>query len=289
MYKQIVCILCVTFCSTFFLMACETDESEPVEEANFLLPVATGNAETDALAALNYYRELANLPQVSLASGLSEGCQAHTNYMFLHEETTHDEDPELEGYSEIGALAGVSANVASGQADMIEAVTTWMSGPYHRFPMLDPGLTLVGVGLSEGFACLDVLQGRQEVTAFAPIPYPAEGQQNVPRSFSGNEIPDPLINVPYHAPTGFILSLTFPSGTILGEDILATVYANREPQERATQLPNDPDDPNAGVMRNSLYIVPESQLLPNTTYRITINGTRNDAPFQFEWSFLTGS
>ena len=272
------------------LLACgllDDDTPPDTTDPTAVLPEVTGDAQVDAIAAVNFYRDAVGLQPVTIDPTLSEACAAHVAYMVANNELTHEQEEGRPEYSEAGAASGLASNVASGQAHMIEAVETWASGPYHRFPMLHPGLRQVGAAVSNGYACLDIIRGVESAVLADVVFFPADGQTQVPRSFGGDERPDPLENTPFSAPTGYILSATFPSNVVVGSDVVANLSLDGIPQEEHTQLPQDADDPNAPLMHNSLYIVPAQPLAADSTYVVTLTGTIDGAPTRLEWSFTT--
>jgi hypothetical protein len=120
-------------------------------------PAALGpGAQADALRRLNYYRWLSNLPPVDTSdewSGYAAACaiiQAHRS------EPTHSPSPDATCYSAPGALASSQSLIdlrAHTPADAIDDLV-WDAGQRnshelgHRWALLHPGLTRIGLGFS---------------------------------------------------------------------------------------------------------------------------------------------
>src|SRR5262249_1050911 len=185
------------------------------------------------LTLLNRYRKLAGLSPVDENPTLSAGDKAHVRYLLTNYEGVirsggnlgyemHLEHEGSPGYTPEGAAAGKASDVDyvfwSGKkpTDLLNfAIEDWISGAFHRLPLLDPGLREVGYDelCAAGFclAALDAQTGAAAPRAVfyaAPIFLPPDGAAIDLRTFAA-EWPDPLNSCPgYEPPTGLPITLT---------------------------------------------------------------------------------
>ena len=123
-----------------------------------------------------------------------------------------------------GAAAGRAGDVDEmwnprGNAAPSWAIDNWMQSPFHRLPILIPGLHTVGYGYyCEGVVCIAAMNlGDVDPLLSAPassatrIEYPPDGASIDMNSFDG-EWPDPLASCP-----GFSVPAGYPITIQLGE------------------------------------------------------------------------
>lgn len=114
--------------------------------------MATTNAQyiTDVVTYTNQERKKAGLPPLTVNSLLNKAAQTHSQNMALkdfydHEGADgkyHDERIAATGYK-----AGyTSENIAAGYSTPKQAVNGWMDSSGHRYNILYPGTTEIGVG-----------------------------------------------------------------------------------------------------------------------------------------------
>ncbi|NUN16415.1 MAG: CAP domain-containing protein [Myxococcales bacterium] len=240
----------------------------------------------DAVTRVNFYRNLAGLSPVAEDPVLSAACQKHAEYMALHRVLTHDENPELPGYSEEGAFAGKFSNIAYGYSTITLAIDKWIEGIYHRLPLFEPGLSTIGVGMAQNYWCLDVISGAEFYLQHEPIAYPADGQVDVPVLFDGTESPNPLPES-LSAPTGYFVSLQFDHDTELGENFKMLLYQNGILVESFVRYPNDVSDPNSLLQRVTVSLTALKPLRNGTTYEVVARGIVDGNPYEKIWTFNT--
>ncbi|MFN3534522.1 MAG: CAP domain-containing protein, partial [Desulfatiglandales bacterium] len=105
------------------------------------------------LERINYHRELAGLPKVSLNEKLSSAAQAHADYLNINGYVGHDEDPGEEGFTgqyaqnraeHFGYDWGSVGEVISFGYTASDGVDALMAAIYHRFIILNPDFLEVG-------------------------------------------------------------------------------------------------------------------------------------------------
>lgn len=176
------------------------------------------STSTNWLAVLNAYRARLNVPPVAEDPLLTRGDLAHAKYLVTNYQATfakgvnigsllHTEDDSKPGFSPAGLKAGHASDVMfqsrfnlTESERMAKAIEWWISGPFHRAPIVNPELRQVGFAEYCGgticVAALDVISdltlappgGRQFLE---PIEIPPDGVTIKPREFKG-EWPDPL-------------------------------------------------------------------------------------------------
>jgi uncharacterized protein YkwD len=165
----------------------------------------TGSRAAILLDRLNRIRRQADLAPVELDDDLSRGCRLHAKYLVVNSRRpeiqgmqAHQEDPKLPGYTAEGQKAGKAANIAIGACEPPDALDGWMATPYHRVPLLEPGLKKIGFDCLRGdrfewVTVLDVGNGSDRTSRSRPVFWPVEGQVGVPVNFPpGGEIPNPI-------------------------------------------------------------------------------------------------
>jgi hypothetical protein len=197
-------------------------------------PLRAAAPEPEWLALLNWYRKLCKLDPVVEDSKLSAGDRAHVQYLIANYadalrsgafpgEEMHEEREGSPGYTPEGAAAGKQSDVDflywhGRKPDGIVnfAIRDWMSGAFHRLPLLTPDLQRIGYyDFCGGGLCVAAMNAtagagtaRGHLPYPHPIQFPPEGSEIDMRTF-GNEWPDPLTGCPgYAAPTGLPITLT---------------------------------------------------------------------------------
>ena len=235
--------------------------------------------EQRAKTIVDRYRPAANLPPVALDPVLSKGCMEHANYMRLNKDTeamaglnAHQQRPDLPGATPDGAKCGKAADLFPGVSDLGVAVDGWMSGLYHRRPIMDPTLGKIGVGyakLPDGsyMAALMFVDGKDPAMASKwPIAYPADNQTNVPLDF-GNEIPNPI---PGGGRAGYPITIQFPPfDKVTGVTAKLTSGGKDVPFYLS-----DPVHPATSFGQYGVVcLIPKVPLAPKTTYAVTVSGS----------------
>ncbi|MCW2578792.1 MAG: hypothetical protein JWR82_393 [Blastococcus sp.] len=125
--------------------------AEPAPAAAAAAPAPDGGV-AQVLALVNTQREAAGCGPLAIDAGLVGVAQAHSEDMRDREFFDH---VNLEGLDPFDRAdrAGVPAlaeNIARGQVDAADAMTSWMDSPGHRANIVDCRLTRLGVGVAQG-------------------------------------------------------------------------------------------------------------------------------------------
>jgi uncharacterized protein YkwD len=240
------------------------------------------------------YRARVGLPPVTLDARLSRGCREHAEYMRLNRGTdavaglnAHTQRPKLPGATLAGAACGKAADLFAGVQDLGVAVDAWMSGLYHRRPILTPSLEKIGVGyaqLDDGtyMAALMFQDNKAaDVAGKWPVTYPADQQRDVPLEF-GSEVPNP---VPGGGRAGYPITLQFPPF-----DKVTDVRA-RLVDAKGAAVPAHASDPEHPATAFGQYgvvcLIPQTPLAPSATYTVAIEATWKGTERTWRWSFTT--
>lgn len=264
------------------------------------------------LAAFNYYRNMAGLPDVTENTTAEdppgftwgEGGVLHSKYM-VFEGITHEEDPGSPRYTEAGDLAGRKGNVMTSQrldVTSAEAIESWITAPFHAIGMLDAKLAETGygqfrkargVGKNQFGATVDVLRGRTATPnpSIFPIMFPGDGAEVFLDRYPGGEMPDPLA-VPdcsaYDPPTGLPIYLM----TATEEEYVSSTFTRgtNDPADLAHCAYDDDgysgSEPGHGGMdpREAIFLIPKRPLASEKTFNVSITTNQNT----YSWSFETG-
>lgn len=266
-------------------------------------------AEPEWLARVNYYRAMVKLPPVTEEPVLSDGDLKHARYLVENYlgsgksgtelgGAAHQEDASRPWYTPEGFTAAQSSDVAYGCTPFKaqDEIDGWVSGPFHRLSVMNPGLRSAGFGSYTKEDCwaaaLDVHLVAESRPLSRPVEFPPDGV-TVPLLFEKGEWPDPLTSCPgYTSPTGLPVTIAFGSGVdarfsahSLTEDgrpieycaFDATTYAN--PDSFA-------EDRGRNVLKGfgAAVLIPREPLRPGASYAvsITVGGET------YSWSFAVG-
>lgn len=256
---------------------------------------SVANAETKpevkALERVNQYRAWAGLSAVRIDPVLSKGCMEHAQYMLKNRGTdamvgleAHTQRPDLPGASVAGAKCGKAADLFPGVANLELAIDGWMGGIYHRRPVLDPGLTTIGVGyaaLPDGSLMAALMFGDSKDDQPKAVPYPAPNMKGVPLEYA-NEVPNPI---PNQGKGGYPITLQFPPfDKVTG--VKATLSDAKD-----TKVPfhlSDPEHPATSFGQYGVVsVIPKRTLAPETRYTVSIDATWKGTKKTWTWSFTT--
>jgi uncharacterized protein YkwD len=256
------------------------------------------------LKAINDYRLLLGLSQVSFNDALNTAAQKHAEYLDanqidpVHTSTSlHDESQTNKGYigksllermNYVGYDKGVSEDVAYRDSSLVEAVDSLYDAPYHRIPFLNPDLTEIGIYKKGTY---DVIEfGYNTSSSPQLVVSPSDGDVFVPTSFDGHETPDPI---------RMYKSAVYPVGypimaSLAGENIQKLTLIKGELKDDSghdvklyqNQSANDDH------LKSEVMLMPIDPLLADTTYQATIqvsatymDGTQKS--FDRTWKFRT--
>jgi Cysteine-rich secretory protein family len=238
------------------------------------------------------YRAAVGLPVVDLDAKLSKGCMEHAEYMRLNKDTdamvglnAHQQRPNLPGATADGAACGKAADLFPGVADLEVAVDGWMSGLYHRRPILSPALAKIGVGYSKlpngsYMAALMFVDNDAANASKWPIAYPADKQSDLPLDF-GNEVPNPI---PGGGRAGYPITIQFPPfDKVTG----VTAKLSNGGKDVPFYL-SDPEHPATSFGQYGVVcLISKLPLSPRTTYEVRVDATWKGKPGTWSWSFST--
>jgi hypothetical protein len=234
---------------------------------------------------------------VNLDPDISKGCSLHAQYLAKnsnHPSTKglgiHNEDPKLPGYTEEGEKSGKFSNVVE-TVDPVNLVDWCMASLFHRVPVLDPKLTKVGFGYAKGgklggYVVLDTVTSREGKEAATPIIYPIDKQKEVPLLFAQGENPSPI-------PEGKPDKAGYPVTVFFALDAEVKLVSASLKDSAKKDVPvwlSSPDMPAAGrkdYQRNTICLIPQAPLRPNTSYTITVKALVDKQEWSKTWSFST--
>jgi len=272
------------------------------------------------LALLNWYRKLCGLNAVTENPSLSAGDRDHVQYLLTNYSEAlrsgampggemHEERDGSPGYTPDGAAAGKQSDVdfmywhghkPDGLVNF--AILDWISGAFHRLPLLNPNLRQVGYydfcGGGLCVAALNAIGGAVQAPGQQlfphPVQFPPDSAEIDLRTFN-SEWPDPLASCDgYAAPTGLPITLSLgnsvaaklesfqlesiaPGGVSTKLDACgfdATSYVNSEAFAQSA---------GRGVLAESgtVVVIPRRPLGRGSSYgvNITVNGR------SYDWKF----
>jgi uncharacterized protein YkwD len=261
------------------------DEPKTKEQGEEKKPAVPVNLAESLVRELNEIRRGAGLRPVSLNADLSQGCQAHAQYLILNPEVegsaAWDEEKGHTGYSPEGKQAAQVSLVffAEPQQALQEALARFL----HRIRLLDAELSTIGLGIARNAdgkwaTVLDALRGREEVALL----FPADQQQDVPLHFSGGpEIPGPTNK----QNAGFPITVTFPPSREISK-VQALLTEKEELVPCFVSSPEKSASPR--TQRNSVCLIPKNPLKPNTLYQVKVAGQIKGKAWGRTWRFTTG-
>lgn len=257
----------------------------------------------EAVQYLNVFRDqahahpfLRDLPPVRLDPGLSLGAALHSAYLERHPDQAarwpamHDEYIDREGFTPAGAWAGWHGDIIQGASTPAAALDGWMGTFFHRLPLLEPGLLMVGwgtVGKTSVLDCNSVVRTRYQFDWH--IVWPPDGSRDMPLRFC-EELPSPF---PEETDDlwGYPITLQLgPSGS--GGATPRIEFELREGgADDGKSLPilvSSPDAPgNPKLVPDRAWcVIPKRPLSPSTSYRVRAQFRGIEAE-PLSWSFKT--
>jgi len=244
-----------------------------------------------ALDAANRFRATVGLPDMRLDSRLCASADSHARYLDTNGEFGHFETPGhydfvgrdlLERSAAFGYWGGGYEDVSYGSVNSLAAIQHLLDAPYHRLPFMQPGSPDFGMGRAGKQTALEFGLTRAE----AVVVYPATDQTGVPRSWSGNEDPDPLRLHGVSGRTGYILTYAYFSpepGKIRVQKATLRDALGDEVRCFLNTPTNDSHLP------NGVFLIPADPLRPVTTYTAEVRATNaSGRDISRRWSFTTG-
>lgn len=286
------------------------------------LPDEAG-ADTSWLDAVNRYRWMAGLAPVTVDPTLTQGVEAHAHYMVANYADAirhnsvggeaHTEDPAKPFYSTAGLAAASASVVEEGfwllgtrAAPAAAAIDWWISAPFHRLSLLNPGLRRTAFGqYREAGVWSHVLNDSSGAdsppSVSAPLPRPImfpPPNAALSMNSSFHEWPNPLTSCPaYSDPFGLAISLQLgdhlearltnysitradgPSMPVQACGFDTDSYVNPDPADQQT---------GRGILTEfgAVIVVPRAPLAPGK-YNVAI--TANGQPYSWSFSIAPGA
>ncbi len=246
----------------------------------------------EALATLNVQRLLIGTGECVLDQELSEACVKHCNYMKRNgiqagQGKTHDEDPNLPGFTEEGRRAARNSANSSENRPMPDHVIRFLGTFFHRMGPIRPSTHRLGMAHEHGYNMLDSSSGARDVPWEPPQICPAPGQYDVPLGFV-NEWPNPIPGGGQVA--GYPITLAFVNGTKGFTELEATLSEGAD--ERAVRVAvSTPDQPSHKARAHnysSILVLPLKRLLSFEVYRVRVFYRLAGKEGRHDFTFRTG-
>ncbi len=235
----------------------------------------------DPLERVNAYRTLAGVSLIAEDAAFSDGAQKHALYMAANRILVYTEDPAKLYYTVEGYDAASQSNLWFGNGvgmwEPWAPIDAWMESPFHRLWILHPQAAWMGYGFAEDdsgrggatAAALRVFGGWDTDIPFTlPLKYPADNQEDVPPTRYGVSLQFPP----------FTSNPTFTSVSWVDEGGNPVAYESFDPES----------SPYMRDYGNAIFLYPDNNLAPGTTYTVHMQGSYNGETFDIEWSFTTG-
>jgi hypothetical protein len=272
---------------------------------------AANSAQLAVFGTLNQQRQACGFPAFVENTVLDQAAQAHAAYIGLNGGTiTDDEVAGNAGYTgntytdravhfgfpgsgtvySGGASAGYYTNATLSESDYgVHIAYAWLSGVYHVAVAAWP-VTEIGVGWDEttfnGFPEIHssvTIANEQPLAGNLPLTFPCQGTTGIAYIVAGETPAPPNTSGAFGAPVAVVgnvadtISLT--SGT----------YTDASGNVIALQLLNSATDPNKLVPTFEAVAFPTAPLTANTSYTVSLTGTRNGTAFSRTFTFTTGN
>ncbi|MFP4896746.1 CAP domain-containing protein [Paraburkholderia sp. EG304] len=279
--------------------------------ANVTTPqYAANSAQLAVFNTLNQQRQQCGFPAFVENTQLDQAAQAHASYMGQNGGAiTDSEVAGKAGYTGVtyadraahfgfpgsgvytgGASAGFYTNATLTEPEYGQRIAyAWMSGVYHIAVAALP-VTEIGVGWNEltynGFPEVQSsvsIANLQPLAGNLPLTFPCQGTTGVPY-LSGGETPmPPNTSGSFGMPVAVVGNAT---DTIV---LTSGTYTDTSGNVIALQVLNSASDPNQELSPFEAVAYPAAPLTANTTYSVSLTGTRNGVAFSRSFTFTTGN
>jgi uncharacterized protein YkwD len=266
------------------------------------LPAAFTSGQLSGIAAVNDYRLIYGLPQLTVNASLMAAAEKHAQYLSDNNidpsaVSMHDENASLPGYIGatlgdrarfVGYTGGVAEDVSYHSGSLVESIDSLFDAPYHRIPFLDPAVKEIGIAQEGDF--VDIEFGVEPLKTPELLVTPAPGDAYVPTAFDGHEDPDPLrLHTSASYPVGYPLMASV-SGSNVKTVTLQTAKLTDASGNDVKLLINDPGSDDH--LDNEIILMPEKPLAYDATYNasVTVTAQMTDGSsrqFEKTWSFHT--
>lgn len=245
-------------------------------------------------------RELQNaLNQVRMDFGLfpaaskpewDAAAQAHCEYMHKNGKMTHFQDAKADGYSKEGDQAARTSNLTAKNTP-VGAVKLWLGQPLHGRQIRATWLTISGFGFHEGYACLRVTDlSAPEMPVEQFVAFPPNGARDVPVAWAPHESPEPRLDA--EKDPGYPITFSFGWGNDVFPRALKAKLERRG-NDGWVEVPaqvsyGSNNAPSALARMKYAFVLPVTQLEPDTVYRISGEAVVDRATANFSSTFRTG-
>src|SRR6266850_4072389 len=261
----------------------------------FSAPASVANADATTQTAMmtlhNQMRFAIGAPTIPMDPRVAQAAQNHANYSAANRTGGHFETaglPYYTGYSArdrviaAGLTTSFVSEVATGGSNALAGVSQLWDAPYHRLGLMHPSAMSAGWGHSDlaGNATVGDITYDFGIRSVDFVRSPANGQTNIPTSWSGNESPNPL-PAGVSGPVGYPIMLVYSGGQpvdMRAAEIVAP-SGGRIPFYYAPQQ----------FERDYYVIIPQQPLATNTTYHVRFDINVNSVMTTNEWDFSTGT
>ena len=261
----------------------------------FVAPTNVANADVVSAAAMlqrhNELRFAVGAPTLTADPRIVTAAQNHANYNSANRIVGHFETaglPYYTGYAPRDRVlaAGLNATfvseVATSFGGALNGVQQLWDAPYHRLGLMHPSASSAGWGHADlvGSATVADITYDFGIRSVNYVRSPANGQTNIPTSWSGNESPSPLPSG-VSGPVGYPIMLVYSGGQnvdMRAAEIVAP-DGSRVPIYYAPQQ----------FERDYYVIIPQRPLATNTTYHVRFDINVGSVMVTNEWNFSTGS
>jgi tetratricopeptide (TPR) repeat protein len=273
-------------------------------ELQALVPQPPGDlaaARKAALDRVNGYRAAVGVAPLSEDPAVAEGALAHAYfYLFNFGQSQlrglgiHNEDQSLPGFTgansllrdrHFGYAGNRGAEVINHVAIPEGSVQVWIDSVYHRYPLLARETSVAGYGLAGlGIASVSIMDfGVSDPGRGDPIVYPRADQPDVPASFNGQEVPDP---VPQGAtyPVGYPVTLQVGAGQVLTVSSGRLISSDNQEVASYTLQPGG-----SGLTQSEWALLAQHPLTPGARYTAEVIGKIDGQDFTKRWSFTVAS
>jgi uncharacterized protein YkwD len=245
-----------------------------------------------AFKAFNDLRIAAGLRPCRWDNRLMRAAQSHVDYMRENNKVSHDEEPNLPGFTgrtpedrtratgysnrALEILVGYIGKDASPE----KRIHLMFLVPYHRAPILNFAATEIGIGIRDYILGVNVGLNKEVGT----VVWPHDGQTNVPCIGSATEIPSPLrvhgIPPERTPPVGYVVTFFHQGSTIRVKGATLTT----EMGQPVDCWINTPDND----FINGVIFIPKRPFSPGIRIWATVDATDEQGNnLSRRWSFRT--
>ncbi|ADG20614.1 CAP domain-containing protein [Paraburkholderia atlantica] len=288
-----------------------TPPASTATSANVTTPQYTADsAQLAVFNTLNQQRQQCGFPAFVENTQLDQAAQAHASYMGQNGGTISDTEVATNtGYTGVtyadravhfgfpgsgvytgGASAGYYTNATLSEAAYgQQIVNEWLGGVYHIAVAALP-VTEIGVGWNEttynGYPEIHSsvsIANLQSLSGNLPLTFPCQGTTGVPYKEAGEFPTPPNTSGAFGTPVAVVGN---PTDTIV---LTSGTYTDTSGNVITLQVLNSTNDPNQELSAFEAVAYPAAPLTANTTYSVSLTGTRNGTAFSRNFTFTTGN